>query len=165
MARRTFVVQRRKTFRAVARALGNGTRRCTTCFAGSQDWQNPSTPGGRSVGCTKESSSTTTVELAVSYFTSAVAHNSHPPPAFRTEQITSRSEVIFLMLDERQRFFIVSGVQRSIAGRTSTMPQSIARSSAAWFVGSLNGGSRKLRNTATAPGAATRFTAAKSRCS
>ena len=54
-------------------------------------------------------------------------------------------------------------VQSSIVGRTSTTPQSIARSSAARFVGSIIEGSRKLRNTATAPGAAARFTAAKSR--
>jgi hypothetical protein len=54
---------------------------------------------------------------------------------------------------------------RAAAGLTSTTPQSIDLSSAARFVGSACRGSRKLRSTATAPGAAARLTAAKSRCS
>lgn len=49
------------------------------------------------------------------------------------------------------------------AWRTSTTPQSMARSSAAWLVSVAHWGSRKLRSTTVAPGVAACFTAASNR--
>ena len=83
--------------RIYLRALRNGTRRLTTSFAGSQGWRKPITPGGRSTGCTSESSSMTRAAAVASYFTSAVTHNSQPPPPLREDCTTSLRNMIFCM--------------------------------------------------------------------
>lgn len=55
------------------------------------------------------------------------------------------------------------GPHSAAAGVTSTIPQSIPRSSQARLVGKTAGGSPKLRSTTVASGAAARLTAAKRR--
>ena len=53
--------------------------------------------------------------------------------------------------------------QSVAAGRTSTTPQSMDRSSAAWLVCVAHSGSRKVRSTTVASGVAACFTAANNR--